>query len=101
MATQKAYRLVVTLEAGTQKFFTDMKAAGVTIKEFERAGASMGHGAVSSMQASSAAARELGGAIPIRAAERFLAVTLGLGPALAKAFPLFGLVAMGGMLTEM
>jgi hypothetical protein len=55
-----------------------------------------GH-SVPQMAAASAAVRALEGNMThnIRAGERFLTNTLGLGPVLAKAFPVIGAVAMG------
>ncbi|MBV9762100.1 MAG: hypothetical protein JO340_16165 [Acidobacteriaceae bacterium] len=51
--------------------------------------------------AASGALRELEGHIPIRAAERFLATTLGLGPVLQAAFPIVGAVAMVDVIESM
>jgi len=66
----------------------------------EQLGAAHSH-AVPQVAAASGALRELEGHMPIRAAERFLTTTLGLGPALTAAFPLVGAIAMSGMLIEM
>lgn len=46
------------------------------------------------MAAASGAVRELNGNLSVRAAERFLATTLQLGPALQAAFPVVGAIAM-------
>lgn len=61
------------------------------------------HGAVPATSAASAAMRTLEGNFShnIRAAERFMSTTLGLGPLLEKAFPVVGAVALGGALVEM
>jgi hypothetical protein len=56
--------------------------------------------AVPEMAAASGAIRELEGNLPIRAVERFLSTTLGLGDALAAAFPIVGAVAFGGIILE-
>lgn len=60
------------------------------------------HG-VTGVQATSAALRTLEGGITnnLRAAERFLATTLGLGPALKNLFPVAGALALGGVLFEL
>jgi hypothetical protein len=50
--------------------------------------------------AASGAIREFEGALPIRAVERFLTGTLGLGPALSAIFPIVGGLAFAGMLAE-
>ncbi len=59
----------------------------------------LGH-ATPQIAAASGAVRELEGNLPIRAVERFLTTTLGLGPALAAAFPLVGAIAFGGVILE-
>src|SRR5581483_5453831 len=58
---------------------------------------------VTSVQATSAALRVLEGNMQnnLRAAERFLANTLGLGEALKAAFPVVGAVALGGVMSEL
>ena len=65
----------------------------------DRLAAGMQH-AVPEIAAASGAIRELEGALPIRAVERFLTSVLGLGNVLAKAFPLVGAIALGGILKE-
>ncbi len=50
--------------------------------------------------AASGAIREFEGNLPIRAVERFLSTTLGLGSVLESAFPVVGAIALGGVLTE-
>jgi hypothetical protein len=102
MATRKAYRLVVTLEAGTQKFFTDMKAAGVEVKEFERKVGEGSRATVSEMKATSSAVKALEGNFfnNTKAADAFLEKVLGLGPVLQLAFPIVGGLAFAGMLGE-
>lgn len=62
-------------------------------------GDGFGH-AVPEIAAASGAIREFEGTLPIRAVERFLSTTLGLGPILAKAFPLVGGIAFGEMIVE-
>lgn len=62
-----------------------------------------GHATVSSMQASSAAIRELNGDFTrnTRAVERFITTIPGVGKVLQAAFPLIGGVAFGSMLFEL
>ena len=61
------------------------------------------HGTVPATAAASGAMRTLEGNFShnIRAAERFMSTTLGLGPLLEKAFPVVGAIALGGVLFEM
>jgi hypothetical protein len=68
----------------------------------EAAGAAASH-TVPQMGAASGALRELSGNFDhnIRAAERFLATTLGLGPILQAAFPVVGALAMAGVLFDL
>ena len=56
--------------------------------------------AVPEVAAASGAIRELEGNLPIRAIERFLTTTLGLGPALSAAFPVIGAIALVGVIGE-
>jgi hypothetical protein len=58
-------------------------------------------GVVPEVAAASGALRTLEGAMPIRAAERFLTSVLGLGPALQAVFPLVGAAAFGEILGQM
>jgi hypothetical protein len=53
------------------------------------------------MAAASGAVRELNGNLSVRAAERFLATTLQLGPALQAAFPVIGAIAMISVVDEL
>jgi hypothetical protein len=64
-----------------------------------RIGAAMGH-TTGNIAAASGAIREFEGTLPIRAVERFLTQTLGMGPILQAAFPLIGAIAFGEMLTH-
>lgn len=59
-----------------------------------------GHGMGASMTYASSAIREFEGNLPIRAVERFMTETLGLGPALAAAFPVVGALAFAGVLVK-
>jgi hypothetical protein len=59
------------------------------------------HGkSVSQVAAASGAIREFEGALPIRAVERFMTTSLGLGPVLQAAFPIIGAIALGEVLVE-
>ena len=73
----------------------EAQALGKTIE-------TLGHGTVSSMQASSAAIRLLEGGMTgkIRAAERFLGRLPGVGAALQAAFPVFGAAAFLGVFAK-
>src|ERR1700722_8450459 len=67
------------------------------------AGRQLGEGfahSVPQIASASGAIREFEGNIPIRAVERFMTTTLGMGPILSAAFPLVGGIAFAGMLTE-
>ena len=60
------------------------------------------HGAaVSQIQAVGGALRTMEGAMPIRAAERFLTLIPGIGSALQVAFPIFGAIAFSEVLVRM
>ncbi len=86
----------IGLNLGTAQFIADADAANAKIKTF-------GNSTKQSMAASSAALRELEGnfANNNRAIARFLATTVGLGPALQAAFPLVGAAAFGTMVVEL
>jgi len=66
----------------------------------EAANAALGH-QVSATIAAGAEMRVLEGAMPIRAAEQFLARVSGLGPIIQAAFPVFGAIALGEVLVHM
>src|SRR5256885_1201023 len=94
-------QISINISAGTAQFVLDMEKANATVKKFgaDATGSMRGAGnatkelgshTVTSMQASSAAIREAFGGSNIRAVERFLATTVGLGPILQKLFPLVG-----------
>lgn len=93
---RKAGVISIDVQAGTAKFVLDMEKAKGAVREFG------GH-TVSNMAASSAAIRTLEGNVTnnLRAVERFMATTLGLGPVLQKAFPIVGAIAFAGMIGEM
>jgi hypothetical protein len=92
---RKAGVITIDLEAGTSKFVQDLEKAKGQVREFG------GH-MTSSMASSSAAVRLFEGDVThnLRAVERFLATTLGLGPALRAAFPVVGAIAFGGVIFE-
>src|SRR6185437_15732228 len=120
----KAGRIVIDLSAGTGQFILDLEKANAKLRDFgatadgqkpklrniasgaESAGRSfesMGTHGVSGVQATSGALRVLEGNMNnnLRAAERFIANFLGLGPALQKIFPLVGGIAMLGILDHL
>jgi hypothetical protein len=72
------------------------------MKALQSATQAMGHGTVSSMQASSAAIRALEGGMTgnIRAAERFISLIPGVGKALQAAFPVVGGIALAGIFVK-
>jgi hypothetical protein len=80
-----------------------LKAAQVAQSNFGKQQTATGaaaHGSVSGVQAASAAIRGLEGnfGTSVRAGERFLVTTLKLGPILQAAFPVFGALALIGIL---
>ncbi|HUA85508.1 MAG TPA: hypothetical protein VMB85_16710 [Bryobacteraceae bacterium] len=87
---------VVNFKAGTAKFIADVDTVKAKMREFGQ------HG-VTNVQATSAALRVLEGNMTnnLRAAERFLAETLHLGPALQKVFAVTGSIALLGVLSEL
>jgi hypothetical protein len=66
----------------------------------ERLGQAHAH-TVPQVAAASAVIREFEGNLPIRAVERFLTTTLGMGPVLQAAFPVVGAIAFTGVAIEM
>src|SRR5262249_22299088 len=94
--SHKARVISIDLQAGTAKFFADLNEASAKIRQF-------GHEGVTGVQATSGALRVLEGNMTnnLRAAERFVANILGLGPILQAAFPVVGAVAMLGVLGEL
>jgi Lambda phage tail tape-measure protein (Tape_meas_lam_C) len=117
----KAGQIVINLTLGQAQFFQDLVKAKAGVKDFGAAGKAAaqeveasatragiavreaGAHTVSSMQATSGALRDLTGRweTNTRAVERFLATTLGLGPALQAAFPIAGGIAVGGMIVDL
>lgn len=95
-SSAKAGRITVELDAGTGKFVTDIEYATAKMREF-------GSHGVTGVQATSAALRTLEGNMTnnLRAAERFVATTLGLGNALKAAFPIVGGIALLGVMSEL
>lgn len=99
--------ITINVNAGTAQLVQDLDKAKAKVADFTNQGVrgfqQFGAHSVSSMQATSGALRDLQGNFTnnIRASERFIATTLGLGPVLQAAFPLIGGLAFGGMLVEM
>ena len=85
----KKVGIYINLSAGTQQFILDMEKANASVKNFSALAAGMGTHGVTGVQAVSGALRVLEGGITnnLRAAERFTANVLGLGPVLQAAFP--------------
>lgn len=114
-------QIVISLGANTAQFSIEMdKAAQLaaakggqiqgtlaklsgSAKAWGQATHDAGTHAVTGVQATSGALRTLEGGITnnLRAAERFMANTLGMGEALKVAFPVVGAIAMGGVLVEL
>lgn len=86
-----------------QEYLQRTKAAAIEeAAASELAARAAGH-TVAPMAAASGALRELSGNFEhnIRAAERFIGTSLGLGPILQAAFPLVGALAFAGVIVEM
>lgn len=83
-----------------QRDFQDWLAKGKAAAEAEAAATEH---IVPPMAAASGALREMSGNFDhnVRAAERFLSTSLGLGPVLQAAFPVVGALAFGGVLFDM
>jgi hypothetical protein len=81
---------------GTKRGLADVRQQ---MRQLDAATKEMGHGTVSSMQASSAAIRVFEGGITnsIRAAERFIGTIPGVSAALQAIFPAIGAAAIGGV----
>jgi len=117
-------KISINLSAGTATFIADLDKANAKLKDFgsqaeaqrgrlrnvsnaaNQAGHSfqqLGSHGVTGVQATSAALRTLEGGITnnLRAAERFAANFLGLGPILQKVFPVAGGIALLGILGEL
>lgn len=107
MASKKVGVISINLTAGTVTFISELDRANAKVTDFTgkatRSFQEMGSHSVSSMQATSGGLRLLEGNFTnnIRASERFLATTLGLGPVLQSAFPLIGGLAFGGLLVDL
>jgi hypothetical protein len=95
----KAGQIIIDISAGTSKFVVDMENAKAKIRDFGKEA----HGSVSGVQAVSASLRVLEGNMTnnLRAAERFVANVLHLGPVLQAAFPVVGAIAFAGVLGEL
>lgn len=92
---RKAGVITIDLQAGTSQFVLDLEKAKGQVRDFG------GH-MTSSMASSSAAVRLFEGDVThnLRAVERFLSTTLGLGPVLRAAFPVVGAIAFAGVIAE-
>lgn len=94
--------VVVQLTLSKAGFSQGISSAQREMRQLQASAQQMGHGTVSSMQASSAAIRVLEGGITgnIRAAERFIGMLPGVGAALKAAFPLVGGLALAGVFVK-
>ena len=113
MARQRGIVVPITAEENTGRAFDQVNARVAELRAQvsslkaelanggpgERLAQGMGH-AVPEIAAASGAIREFEGNLPIRAVERFLTSTLGLGPVLAAAFPVVGAIALAGVVGE-
>lgn len=114
MAAKKAGVITIDLDLGTAKFVAEMQRANTKVADFAsgtrsslRGAASefqsLGTHGVTGVQAVSGTLRVLEGGITnnLRAAERFTANILGLGPILQAAFPIIGGIAFIGVVGKM
>jgi len=103
MAGRVVSSLRINIDAGTAQAVLEMNKLNAKFTDFGRiAGTASAH-SVSGVQATSGALRVLEGNMTnnLRAAERFLANTLKLGPALQVAFPVVGAIAALGVVGEL
>lgn len=105
--TRKAGVVVIQLQAGTAELIRDLDSSEARVKRWGSSGGeamrAFGGHTQASMASASAAIRTMEGNLThnVRAVERFLAQTLGLGPALQAAFPIFGAVALLGIIGQL
>ena len=100
MSDQAAGSINIVLSVNKANYTAAMAEAQRQLDVFAGKAGAAGHATVSSMQASSAAIRELRDpfANNQRAVERFLTTIPGVGNALRAAFPVVGAIAFAGML---
>jgi hypothetical protein len=97
----KAGVISIDINAGTAQFLVDMDKANVKLGQFGKGAQESGIHAVTSMQASSAAIRELAGGSNVRAIERLISMFPALANAAKMAFlPIAG-IAFGVMLVDL
>ena len=96
LAQQRAATAAAEL-AAAQK--ATMAASSQAAGAAEELAAATGHTGAQ-MAYASGAIRVFEGTLPIRAVERFITTTLGLGPLLTAAFPIVGLIALSEMLVR-
>ena len=103
MAATKSPIISIRLSAGTAGFVAEMDKSAAKVVEFGAKVKSAHGGAVSNVQATSAALRVMEGSWTnnLRASERFIANVAGLGPILQKAFPIVGGLAFAGLLAKL
>ncbi len=90
--------VVLTVEAATYSATIDKAKA--KLNELGGASKEMASHTVSSAAAASGALRGIEGAIPIRAAEKFLSMLPGVGAALTAAFPIIGALAVAEVIAR-
>ncbi len=110
MAVRKVGQISIDLVLGTGTFTPATENAARTLDRIGNSAGSagrkvieMGHASVTGVQATTGALRVLEGGYTnnLRAAERFTANVLGLGPILQKAFPLIGAIAFTGLIIRL
>jgi hypothetical protein len=97
----KAGVISIDVDAGTAKFLVDMDAANVKLQNFGKGAKESGIHVVTSMQASSAAIRELSGGSNVRAIEKLISLFPTLSKAVLAAFPAIAGIALGVMLVDL
>jgi len=106
----KASAVIATSDASAAKanatiasLGTSAERTSVQLNAMGAAGTKAGLHMVSGMQASSAAIRVMEGGMTnnLRAVERFVSGTLGLGPILQKIFPVVGALAFTGLMVKL
>jgi hypothetical protein len=102
MSVDAAGGVNIVLGLNAVTYTEALKQAQRQIDEFAGKTKQAGHSTVSSMQASSAAIREMNGDFTrnTRAVERFITTIPGVGKVLQAAFPLIGGAAFGAMIVD-
>jgi hypothetical protein len=103
MASRKAGVITIDLLLGTGQFAPAAEGARAKLDQIGSSARQMGQHGVTGVQAVSGALRVLEGGVTnnLRAAERFTANVLGLGPILQAAFPVIGAIAFLGIVVKL